>query len=65
MKHFMRFNHNTTFCFGLSLSILTLLTSCAPKYGCYYGMTKTDSPTTEICTHETTDQSITSVTNSE
>jgi hypothetical protein len=41
-----------TFVLGLIISAAAMMTSCAPKYGCYYGMTDTPVPAETNCEQE-------------
>lgn len=41
IRYFIRFNQSKTFILGLFFTATALLTSCTPRFGCYYGMRET------------------------
>lgn len=56
-----QFNRTKVFMFGLLISATTLFASCAPKYGCGYGMLEVPVQSGETCDIDGADYHQTSI----
>jgi len=58
MRRFIQIHFTRTIVSTLMITVLTLFTSCAPRYGCYYGMTETSATAKEVCSQDLVVQKI-------